>query len=108
MKLLTGLSGQKNILAKTPTPGICNLPEHSSRSVSSPTSTKCSCHSVLRVSRASFISATKSKAAAKRAVSEAEAANLERLEATQREELSEQMRLETIIGASDGASSSSS
>ena len=82
MKLLTGLPGQKNILAKTPTPGI--------------------------VSRASFISATKSKAVAKRAVSEAEAANLEHLEATQREELSVQMRLKTIIGASDGASSSSS
>ena len=38
----------------------------------------------------------------------AEASNLERLEVTQREELSVQMRLETIIGASDGASSSSS
>ena len=52
-----------------------------------------------------IISAAKSKAAAKPAVSEAEAANLEHLEAIQREELSVQMKLESV-GASDGASSS--
>ena len=47
----------KNIPAKTPTPGFCNLPERKAKgsisNVSSPTSTKCSWRSDLRVSCAS-------------------------------------------------------
>ena len=74
-------------------------PEDSVSNVGSRASTKLSRRSgsvTSRASRASSISAAKTKAAAKRAVLEAEAANLERIQAIQREELSLQMKRKQV------------